>query len=70
MQRSFFVEDLPVAASADQYMILKMSEAIQKQWNQSLSIQKQALRGVLTKRFCELGRKFTGEHLCRSAISM
>ena len=57
MQHSFFVEDLPVAASADQYMILKMGEAIQKQWNQSLSIQKQALKGVLTKRFSELSRR-------------
>ena len=70
MQYSFFVEDLPVAASADQYMIRKMSEVIQKQWNQSLGIQKKSLKGALIKRCSEIGSKFTAEHLCRSVISM
>ena len=59
MQCRFFVEDLPVAASV-----------IQKQWNQSLSIQKQSLKGVLIKRCSEIGSKFAGEQLCQSGISM
>ena len=51
-------------------MIRKMSEKIQKQRNQSLSIQKQFFKGVLIKRCSEIWSQFTGEHLCRSVISM
>ena len=48
------------------HMIRKMSEAIQKQRNQSLNIQKQSFKDVLIKRCSEIYSKFTGEHLCRN----
>ena len=52
------------------HMISKTCEVIQKQRNQSLNIQKQSFKGDLIKRCSELNRKFTGEHLCQSMISM
>ena len=68
MQDSFFIEDLPVAASTDQLMVeyqsshdVKMSEVIQ---NQSLNIQKPSFKGVLIKGCSEICSRFTGEHLC------
>ena len=67
MQDSFFIEDLPVAASTDQLMVeyqslhdVKMSEVIQ---NQSLNIQKKSFKGVLIKGCSEICSRFTGEHL-------
>ena len=63
-----------MAASTEQlmkaHMIGKMSELIQRQRNQSLNVQKESLEGVLLKRCSEICNKFTGEHLCPSAISM
>ena len=68
MQYSFFVNNLPVAASMDKLMeeahiIRKMSEVIQKEINQSLNRQKQSFKGVLMKRCPEICSKFTGEHI-------
>ena len=37
---------------------------------QSLNIHKQSFKGILIKRCSEISRKFTGEHLRRSVISM
>ena len=51
-------------------MIRKMREVIQMQRNQSLNKEKQSFKGVLIKRFFEICSKFTGQHLCRSVISM
>ena len=52
------------------HMIRKMSDVIQKQRNQSLNLQNQSFKVVFIKRCSEICSKFTGEHLCRSVISM